>query len=48
MEKNLHNLEDEIASSKGLLNLNTSCCKRKKQEQEHLNNEISRLVAFVN
>jgi len=43
----LHNLKDEIASSKELLKSYTSSCERKRQEEESLNNEISRLEALV-
>jgi hypothetical protein len=43
----LHNLNDEIASSKELLKSYTSSCRRKRQESESLNNEISRLEALV-
>jgi hypothetical protein len=43
----LHNLNDEIASSKELLKSYTSSCERKRQESESLNNEISRLEAVV-
>ena len=39
----LHNLNDEIASSKELLKSYTSSCERKRQESESVNNEISRL-----
>jgi hypothetical protein len=43
----LHNLNDEIASSKELLKSYTSSCERKRQESESLNNEISRLETLV-
>jgi hypothetical protein len=43
----LHNLKDEIASSKELLKSYTSSCERKRQESESVNNEISRLEALV-
>ncbi|HKG42467.1 MAG TPA: hypothetical protein VKA98_10045 [Nitrososphaeraceae archaeon] len=43
----LHNLNDEIASSKELLESYTISCKRKRQESESLNNEKSRLEDIV-
>jgi chromosome segregation ATPase len=43
----LHNLKDEIASSKELLKSYTSSCERKRQESESVNNEISRLEVLV-
>ncbi|HEX7208409.1 MAG TPA: hypothetical protein VF233_09520 [Nitrososphaeraceae archaeon] len=43
----LHNLNDEITSSKELLKSYTSSCERKRQESESLNNEISRLETLV-
>jgi hypothetical protein len=47
LKNELHNLNDEIASSKELLKSYTSSCERKRQESESLNNEISRLEAVV-
>jgi hypothetical protein len=43
----LHNLNDEIASSKELLKFYTSSCERKRQESDSLNDEISRLETLV-
>jgi translation initiation factor 2 beta subunit (eIF-2beta)/eIF-5 len=43
----LHILIDKIASSKELLKSYTSSCERKRQEEESLNNEISRLQTLV-
>jgi chromosome segregation ATPase len=43
LKNELHNLNDEIASSKELLKSYTSSCERKRQESESVNNEISRL-----
>jgi vacuolar-type H+-ATPase subunit I/STV1 len=43
----LHNLNDEVASSKELLKSYTSSCEHKRQEKESLNNEISRLKTLV-
>ena len=43
----LHNLNDEIASSKELLKSYTSSCERKRQESDSLNDEISRLETLV-
>jgi DNA-binding CsgD family transcriptional regulator len=44
----LYNLnDDEIASAKALLNSYHLLCERKRQEAEDLNNEITRLEAFV-
>jgi hypothetical protein len=40
-------LNDEIASGKALLNSYHVSCERKRQEAEHLNNEITRLEAIV-
>src|SRR5215217_4173015 len=47
LKNELHNLNDEIASSKELLKSYTSSCERKRQESESVNNEISRLEALV-
>jgi hypothetical protein len=47
LNNELHNLNDEIASSKELLKSYTSSCERKRQESESLNNEISRLETLV-
>ena len=47
MNNKLHNLKDEIASTKELLKSYASSCERKRQEAESLNNEISRLEALV-
>jgi predicted nucleic acid-binding Zn-ribbon protein len=41
-KKNLHQVNDEIASAKALLNSYHMLCERKRQESEHLNNKISR------
>jgi chromosome segregation ATPase len=43
----LHNLNNEIATSKELLKSYTSSCEGKRQELESLNNEISRLENLV-
>ena len=40
-------MNDEIASSKQLLSSYHVLCERKRQEAEHLNNEISRLESLV-
>ena len=47
LNNELHNLNDEIASSKELLKSYTISCERKRQESESLNNEISRLEDIV-
>ena len=47
LNNELHNLNDEIASSKELLKSYTSSCERKRQESESLNNEITRLETLV-
>ena len=47
LENYLHNLNDEIASAKTLLNSYIISCERKRQEAENLNNEISRLETIV-
>jgi CO dehydrogenase nickel-insertion accessory protein CooC1 len=44
----LHNLNDEIASSKELLNSYHISSERKRQEAENLNNDISRLMTVIN
>jgi hypothetical protein len=46
-ENNLHTLNDEIASSKELLQSYHISCQHKRQESEKLNNEISRLETLV-
>jgi hypothetical protein len=43
----MHRLNDEIASTKALLNSYHVLCERKRQEAENLNNEISRLEVLV-
>jgi transposase len=43
----LHNLNDEIASAKALLNSYHMLCERKRQEAAHYNNDISRLETFI-
>jgi hypothetical protein len=43
----LYSLNDQIASSKALLNSYHISCERKRQEAEDLNNEITRLEALV-
>jgi hypothetical protein len=43
----LHRLNDEVASCKALLNSYHILCERKRQETEHLNNEITRLEVFI-
>jgi hypothetical protein len=43
----LYTLNDKIASSKELLKSYTSSCEHKRQEEENLNNEISRLETLV-
>jgi hypothetical protein len=47
LNNELHTLNDKIASSKELLKSYTSSCERKRQEEESLNNEISRLETLV-
>jgi hypothetical protein len=47
LNNELHTLNDKIASSKELLKSYTSSCEHKRQEEESLNNEISRLEALV-
>src|SRR5215208_1055005 len=47
LKNELHNLNDEIASSKELLKSYTSSCERKRQESDSLNDEISRLETLV-
>src|ERR671921_835235 len=47
LNNKLHNLKDEIASTKELLKSYTSSCERKRHELKILNNEISRLEALV-
>jgi hypothetical protein len=46
-ENYLHTLNDEIASSKELLQSCRISCQHKRQEAENLNNEISRLESVV-
>ena len=46
-ENYLHNLKEEIASSKELLNSYTNSCERKRQEAKTLNNDISRLETVI-
>jgi hypothetical protein len=46
-ENYLHTLNDEIASSKELLQSYHISCERKRQEAENLNNEISRLETLM-
>jgi hypothetical protein len=46
-ENYLHNLNDEIASAKALLNYYHISCERKRQESENLNNDISRSQVLV-
>ena len=46
-ENYLHTLNDEITSSKELLQSYHISCQRKRQEVEYLNNEITRLEALV-
>ncbi len=43
----LHSVNDEIASSKQLLNFYTISCERKRQEAESLNSEIIKLETLV-
>ena len=43
----LHNLKEEIASSKELLKSYTNSCERKRQEAKTLNNDISRLETVI-
>jgi hypothetical protein len=43
----LYRLNSEIASCKQLLNSYHKWCERKRQESEHLNNDLSRLAALV-
>jgi hypothetical protein len=47
LNNELQILNDKIASSKELLKSCTSSCERKRQEEENLNNEISRLETLV-
>jgi hypothetical protein len=47
LNNELHTLNDKIATSKELLKSCTSSCERKRQEEENLNNEISRLETLV-
>ena len=47
LNNELHTLNDKIASSRELLKSYTSSCEHKRQEEESLNNEISRLEALV-
>jgi hypothetical protein len=47
LNNELHTLNDKIASSKELLKSYTRSCERKRQEEESLNNEISRLETLV-
>ena len=44
----MHNLKEEIASSKALLNSYHILCECKRQDLENINNEISRIVTLVN
>jgi hypothetical protein len=46
-KKHLHSVNDEIASAKALLNSYHMLCERKRQESEHLNNNISRLETVI-
>jgi hypothetical protein len=46
-ENYLHNLKEEIASSKELLKSYTNSCERKRQEAKTLNNDISRLETVI-
>jgi hypothetical protein len=46
-KKHFQSVNDEIASTKALLNSYHVLCEPKRQELERLNNEISRLEAFV-
>ena len=46
-KNHLHSVNDEVASSKQLLNSYHISCERKRQKAENLNNQISRLEALV-
>ena len=47
-KEHLNNVDDKTTSSKQLLNSYHILCERKREEIEHFNNEISRLVTLVN
>jgi hypothetical protein len=47
LENYSHTLNDEIASAKALLSSYHTLCDRKRQESEHLNNDISRLENII-
>jgi hypothetical protein len=46
-KNHLHSVNDEKASAKALLNSYCISCEHKRQEAEHLNNELSRLESLV-
>jgi hypothetical protein len=47
LDNSLHTLNDEIANAKELLNSYHILCERKREESEHLNNDISRLESVI-